>query len=427
MLRFNLNFFLIYSLFDLDSLCATFSIMDSLHELYRIGYGPSSSHTMGPHRAASQYRARHPDAVRYRVSLFGSLAATGKGHLTDVALVQAFHPVPVEVVWVPEQQLPLHPNGMLFEAIAADGAVSDPWEVYSFGGGAIGDRPISDAGSIYDLRSFNEIVARCERVGQAIWEYVEEREGAEIWEYLHEIWRVMREAIARGLETEGVLPGSLGVRRKAVSFHRKTLLSSRHLKIAGILSSYALAVSEENASGGLVVTAPTCGSAGVLPAVLRFLQETFHCSETSILHALATAGLIGNLIKHNASISGAQVGCQGEVGAACAMAAGAAAQLQGGTVRQVEYAASMALEHHLGLTCDPVAGLVQIPCIERNAFAANRAVNCADYALFTDGTHIISFDEVVAVLLETGSNMPSLYRETAEGGLAAAYRQRGGE
>jgi L-serine dehydratase len=313
---------------------------------------------------------------------------------------------------------------MLFEVISAEGEPTDPWEVYSLGGGAISDGAVYKADPTYDLRSFNEIITRCEGAGHAVWEYVEERDGTEIWDYLHEVWRVMQEAIARGLETEGVLPGGLGVRRKAVSFHRKSVLSSRHLKIAGILSSYALAVSEENASGGLVVTAPTCGSAGVLPAVLRFLQETFHCSEVSILHALATAGLIGNLIKHNASISGAQVGCQGEVGAACAMAAGAAAQLQGGTVRQVEYAASMALEHHLGLTCDPVAGLVQIPCIERNAFAANRAINCADYALFTDGTHIISFDEVVSVLLETGSNMPSLYRETAEGGLAAAYRQR---
>ena len=212
--------------------------------------------------------------------------------------------------------------------------------------------------------------------------------------------------------------------RKAWAIYRKTINAGKHSKRQGLLSAYALAVSEENAAGGQVVTAPTCGSCGVLPSVLRYLKETLRCPEASILRALATAGLIGNLIKHNASISGAQVGCQGEVGAACAMAAGAAAQLMGGTIRQVEYSAAMALEHHLGLTCDPVAGLVQIPCIERNAFAANRAVGCATYALFTDGMHLIPFDEVVAVMLETGNNLPSLYRETASGGLAAAYQRR---
>jgi len=234
----------------------------------------------------------------------------------------------------------------------------------------------------------------------------------------------MRVTIKRGLKAEGVLPGGLKVPRKAWSFYRKTISAGEHSRRQGRLSAYALAGSEENAAGGQVVTAPTCGSCGVMPAVLRYIKEILHCPESSILRALATGGLIGNLIKHNASISGAQVGCQGEVGAACSMAAAAATQLMGGTIRQVEYAAAMALEHHLGLTCDPVGGLVQIPCIERNAFAANRAVGCATYALFTDGTHLIPFDEVVAVMLETGNNLPSLYRETASGGLAAAYQRR---
>jgi L-serine dehydratase len=277
---------------------------------------------------------------------------------------------------------------------------------------------------VYDLDSFIDILARCEKNGQAVWEYVEECEGPEIWTFLGEIWQAMQDTIARGLVAEGVLPGGLGVPRKAWAFYRKTANTGQHSHRSGLLAAYALAVSEENAAGGLVVTAPTCGSSGVMPAVLRYLQETFACPKAAMLRALATAGLIGNLIKYNASISGAQVGCQGEVGAACAMAAGAAAQLMGGTVRQVEYAASIGLEHHLGLTCDPVAGLVQIPCIERNALAANKAVICADYSLFTDGVHRIPFDDVVAVMWETGNNLPSLYRETASGGLAQAYKRR---
>lgn len=398
--------------------------MESIRELYRIGYGPSSSHTMGPRKAAEVFKERYPVAQKYRVTLFGSLAATGKGHLTDIAIQEALAPMPVEIIWKPAELLPLHPNGMQFEALLPDGRTSEPWQVYSLGGGAIGDSTHSKQEEVYDLHTLTDIMERCSQRGQAFWEYVEEREGKDIWPFLKRIWETMLEAMNRGLTTEGVLPGGLNVPRKAWAFYRKTINAGEHSKRQGLLAAYALAVSEENAAGGQVVTAPTCGSCGVLPSVLRYVQEYFRCPEDSLLHALATAGLIGNLIKNNASISGAQVGCQGEVGAACAMAAGAAAQLMGGTVRQVEYAAAMALEHHLGLTCDPVAGLVQIPCIERNAFAANRAMDCADYALFTDGTHLIPFDEVVAVMLETGNNLPSLYRETASGGLAAAYRRR---
>lgn len=399
--------------------------MESIQELFRIGVGPSSSHTMGPRRAAEIFRRRYPFAAAYRVKLYGSLAATGRGHLTDAAIKKLFDPEKLEIVWKPEKQLPLHPNGMRFEALSAEGKALGRWEVYSVGGGALrddGTLPVPQ--NVYDLRSMREILDQCKQTGQALWEYVEARESPQIWDHLREVWAVMRAAVERGLHAEGVLPGGLGLARKSWSFYRKATLSGAVLQRAGLVSAYALAVSEENASGGVIVTAPTCGSAGILPAVLRSLQETLNCSDDAVLRALATAGLIGNLAKHNASISGAEVGCQGEVGVACAMAAGAAAQLLGGTARQIEYAAEMGLEHNLGLTCDPVAGLVQIPCIERNAFAAAQALASADYALFTDGGHRISYDDVVSVMRETGHALPSLYRETSEGGLAGAYRRK---
>ena len=400
--------------------------MESIRELIRIGVGPSSSHTMAPRRAAERFCGQHPDAARYRVTLFGSLAATGKGHLTDVALCDAFDPAPVEIVWEPEQELPLHPNAMRFEALdEADGVVAS-WQVYSVGGGALREEGQDPrAASVYDLHTMADILARCEESGWTLWEYVEQREGAEIWTFLREAWHAMRAAIDRGILAEGVLPGGLGLTRKAWAFHRKTRTAGPHFRRTTLLSAYALASSEENASGGVIVSAPTCGSCGAVPAVLRYLQETIDCDEDAVLRGLATAGLIGNLVKHNAAVSGAEVGCQGEIGTACAMAAAAAVQLLGGTARQAEYAAEMALEHHMGLTCDPVAGLVQIPCIERNAFAAARALTCAEYALFSDGGHRIPFDEVVAVMRQTGHDLPSLYRETASGGLAAAYRLRG--
>ncbi len=382
---------------------------------------------MGPHRAAQLFRARFPQAARFRVALYGSLAATGKGHRTDVAITQGLAPAPVELLWHPHETLPLHPNGMRFEALSESGEVLGSWEVYSVGGGALRDAQTpAESASIYPYTTMGEILRHCEETGQSLWEYVAACEGEEIWDYLAEVWRVMEAAIARGLETEGVLPGGLGVARKASVVWRKAMLGSAHVQRAGRLAAYALAVAEENAASGIVVTAPTCGSSGVVPAVLHYLKETLPLSETLILRALATAGLIGNLVKHNGSISGAEVGCQGEIGTACAMGAAAATQLLGGTVRQIEYAAEMGLEHHLGLTCDPVAGLVQIPCIERNVFAASRALTCADYALFSDGTHRIPFDEVVHVMMQTGHDLPSLYRETAHGGLAAAYRKRGG-
>ncbi len=397
-------------------------MMDSIRELFRIGRGPSSSHTMGPSKAATQFRQRFPQVNTFRVHLFGSLALTGRGHMTDVAIKDAFHPLPVEILWKPAIELSYHPNGMWFDALNEDGSLLERWEIFSVGGGALREANQPNmVKPVYDLTSMNDILSYCIDSGKTFWEYVEEREGQQIWGYLDEIWKVMQAAIERGLEAEGVLPGGLGVARKASSFERQVSSKITTFYSEGHLPAYALAVAEENASSGVVVTAPTCGSCGILPAILRHVKENANSRPQAILRALATAGLVGNLIKHNASISGAEVGCQGEVGAACAMAAAAAAQLLGGSPRQVEYAASMGLEHHLGLTCDPVNGLVQIPCIERNVFAATRAINCARYACYTDGSHRISFDQVVQVMKETGHALPSLYRETSTGGLATIY------
>jgi L-serine dehydratase len=399
--------------------------MESIKELYRIGIGPSSSHTMGPRRAAEIFLSRQPAAALYRATLFESLAATGRGHLTDAAIRSVFPPGSLQINWQPDQKLPMHPNGMRFEALDAHGSSLAFWEVYSVGGGALRDgNSLPKPEQIYDLSNMQAILAHCKKSGQALWEYVQDCEGPEIWVHLEQVWAVMCAAIQRGMQAEGVLPGGLGLARKSWAFYRKASLSGAMLQRAGMVSAYALAVSEENASGGEIVTAPTCGSSGILPAVLFYLQDILKCSQETVLRALASAGLIGNLAKYNASISGAEVGCQGEVGVACAMAAGAAAQLMGGTPRHVEYAAEMGLEHNLGLTCDPVAGLVQIPCIERNAFAAAQALASADYALFTDGGHRISYDDVVAVMRETGRALPSLYRETSTGGLAAQYSHR---
>jgi L-serine dehydratase, iron-sulfur-dependent, single chain form len=396
--------------------------METLTELFRIGYGPSASHTMGPRKAAEIFLDQHRDAHHFRVTLYGSLAATGKGHLTDLALTEALKPYPLELVWHPEEQLPLHPNGMEFEAFAADGSSLGLWRVYSVGGGAL---KVEGASlllhDIYDLSTMSEIVARVSQSAQPLWSYVIEQEGTAIWDYLKDVWRVMQDSVKRGCEAVGVLPGELQLPRKSLSFFLKAKQDRGPFQRTNLLFAYSLAVSEENAAGGKIVTAPTCGSCGVLPSVLYFLQKTNRLSEKIVLQALATAGLIGNLVKTNGSISGAEVGCQGEIGTACAMTAGAAAQLLGGTPQQVEYAAEMGFEHHLGLTCDPVAGLVQIPCIERNAFAATRALDSAEYAILTDGQHRISFDEVVRTMMETGHDLKLSYRETSTGGLAAIY------
>lgn len=399
--------------------------MDSLKKLYRIGVGPSSSHTMAPRRAADLFLKMHPGGAHYRVTLFASLAATGKGHLTDKAIEEVFFPRSLDIVWREQEELPLHPNGMRFEVLDSDRVVIDSWEVYSVGGGTLiekGKSPVSK--SLYPLTSMNDIIDYCQSSGKSFWGYVESCEGNGIWDYLDTVWETMKASLERGLVTEGVLPGGLGLARKGPSLHAKALMLKADLRHDGLLAAYAYAVSEENATKGTIVTAPTCGACGVVPAVLYYLFHTIDPSHKAILKALATAGLIGNVVKENASISGAEVGCQGEVGTACAMAAGAAAQMLGGSIRQIEYAAEMGLEHHLGLTCDPVDGLVQIPCIERNAHAATRALSCCHFALLSDGEHKISFDDVVAVMKETGRALPSLYRETSAGGLAKIYRGR---
>lgn len=401
--------------------------MESLRQLYRIGTGPSSSHTMAPRQAALTFLEKHPGAEHYRVTLFGSLAATGRGHLTDKALFDVFqaHESELELLWVPEQQLPLHPNGMRFEAMTTSGSLLHSWEVYSVGGGALQDsEELVLPPSIYPLTKLTAILGELENSGESLWEYVLHCEDHNFLDFLDKIWDVMTLAISQGLKHVGVLPGGLGLGRKAHTFYRKSSLYGPDMKNSARVWAYALAVAEENASGGMIVTAPTCGASGVLPAVLQYLNETLECSHEDILRALATAGLIGNLVKYNASISGAEVGCQGEIGTACAMAAAAATQLHGGTAKQIEYAAEMGLEHHLGLTCDPVDGLVQIPCIERNAHAATRALSCCHFSLLSGGEHKISFDEITMVMRETGHALPSLYRETSAGGMAQAYRQR---
>ena len=377
---------------------------------------------MAPRRAAQEFLSLTPEAASYRVTLYGSLAATGRGHLTDAAITDVLSKAaPMTIEWRPQEVLVEHPNGMKFEAYDEQGAVMRSWTTFSVGGGALSDDVHEDI-ALYDKTTIREILEWCQARGYSFWEYVEHCEGAGIWEYLAEVWRVMQEAIKRGLDAEGVLPGGLGVRRKAGDYYIHAQNSVKQLYNRGLMYSFALAVIEENASGGTIVTAPTCGSCGVLPAVLYYMKEQFHLPDSRILRALATAGLFGNVVKHNASISGAQVGCQGEIGVACAMAAAASCQLSGGSISQIEYAAEMGLEHHLGLTCDPVCGLVQIPCIERNAFAATRAYDAGAFAMFSDGRHRVPFDNVVSAMRETGHDLPSLYKETAEGGLAKTYQ-----
>lgn len=395
--------------------------MESIRQIYKIGNGPSSSHTMGPKKAATLFAEKIGDAARCVVTLYGALAATGRGHLTDKAILDVLTPVvPTEIDWQPDTVLPFHTNGMKFTLYDAAGRELKSETFYSIGGGDIvregeSRRPSE---SIYGMSKIKDIQKWCEETGHSYWEYVGEAEGDGIWDYLRRVWQVMKAAVERGIEAEGVLPGGLGVRRKAVSYYVHAAGYNTSLKSRGLVYAYALAVSEENAAGGEIVTAPTCGSCGIVPAVLYHLHTSKGFSEQRILRALATAGLFGNVVKHNASVSGAEVGCQGEVGVACAMAAAAASQLFGGTPAQIEYSAEMGLEHHLGLTCDPVCGLVQIPCIERNAYAAARALDANLYSAFSDGKHSVDFDRIVEVMKQTGHDIPSLYKETARGGLA---------
>lgn len=401
--------------------------MKSIKELYKIGKGPSSSHTMGPRKAAQIFLERNPKNVaQFKVTLYGSLAATGKGHLTDVAILEILEPIaPVEIEWQPKITLPFHPNGMKFSAYDTQKELLDQWIVYSVGGGALqeANNTSLESPEVYEMKNMTEILKWCETTGKTYWEHVKEREESDFWDYLNEIWKTMKASVEEGLEQEGVLPGGLNLRRKAAAYYIRATGYKESLRTRGLVFAYALAVSEMNSSGGEIVTAPTCGSCGVVPAVLYHLQKSRDFSDIRILRALATAGLVGNIVKTNASISGAEVGCQGEVGVACAMGAAAANQLFGGSPAQIEYAAEMGLEHHLGMTCDPVCGLVQIPCIERNAYAAARALDANIYSTYTDGMHRVSFDKVVQVMKQTGHDLPSLYKETSEGGLAKDYQQ----
>lgn len=396
--------------------------MKSLYELYRIGNGPSSSHTMAPKRAIIQFLKKYPAAAAFRVTLYGSMAATGRGHLTDVALTEAVADKAVEIIWKPEEELSDNYNGIHFEAVDGSGNILGETNEYSSGGGAL----LSDKSSseIYSEGNLSTILEICGNKKISFWKYVIEREGEELPPYLAKIWHVMEASINKGINRTGILPGSIKLARKSNIFYLKSSNLESEFKADALVSAYAYAVSEESASGGQIVTAPTCGSSGVLPAVLYSLQQRLNFTETDIVRALATAGLFGNIVKRNGSISGACVGCQGEIGTACAMAAAASTQLLGGTPAQIEYAAEMGLEHHLGLTCDPVKGMVQIPCIERNAHAALRAFDCAHFALLSDGSHRISFDDVVAVMLETGQSLSKKYKETSTGGLARIYDKR---
>ncbi len=393
--------------------------MESIKQILKKGYGPSSSHTLGPHRAATIFHQRNPQAQRFRVTLYGSLAATGKGHRTDVAISAAAAPIPVDFVWRADIVPEFHTNGMLFEALDADNNVTDHWKIYSIGGGLLANEEIhEEAKPVYELSHISDILKYIEREGLTFWEYVEMHEDKDIWDYLMDMWQTMQQTIEVGLSSEGVIPGGLHLRSKARQYYVRASSYKPSLQGRCLVVAYALATSERNAVGSTIVTAPTCGSSGVLPAVLYHLKKNHNFTDTDILRAMATAALFANVIKTNASISGAEVGCQGEVGSACVMAAVAANQLFGGSPQQIEYAAEMAMEHNLGLTCDPMCGLVQIPCIERNAMAALRALDINLYAMMSDGKHIISFDKVVETMKKTGHDLPSLYKETAMGGLA---------
>lgn len=396
--------------------------MRSLKELYRIGRGPSSSHTIGPERACKLFLSENSEATNFVVRLYGSLAKTGEGHGTSKVIESILKNVKVECDEITECP---HPNTM--DLIAYMGAAKTAeMRVYSVGGGAIRieGRADTEGAEIYPLRTMADIRAYCDKKNMRIYDYVFECEGEGLKEYLAEVWKTMQEAVARGVARTGVLPGGLDVERRAkILFDGIVENEGAEIRENRLVCAYAFAVSEENASGGTIVTAPTCGACGVLPAVLKYSQERKDYTDEEMVNALATAGLIGNLIKTNASISGAECGCQAEIGSACCMATAALAELRGLSLGQIEYAAEVAMEHHLGLTCDPICGLVQIPCIERNAVAAMRAINAASLAYFLSDSRKISFDLVVQTMYETGKDLKKHYRETAEGGLAKLYKK----
>ena len=402
--------------------------MKSIRDVYKIGKGPSSSHTMGPARAMEIFVSENSDADAYRVVLFGSLADTGKGHGTDHAITMVAGDKPCEIVFnTTDRDLP-HENTMDIYAIRGGKMDEKPMRVMSIGGGDIrieGRDMSASAPDVYPESTFAEISALCKREGIRISEYVMMREGKDIENFLFEVWLVMQNAIHEGLTTSGILPGGLGVERKAQQLYNQRHIDEREVTRENrIVCSYAYAVSEQNADNGTIVTAPTCGACAVLPSVLLYMQRKHNFSDKKILEALAVAGLIGTIVKTNASVSGAECGCQAEIGTACSMASAALAELFEMGIDQIEYSAEIAFEHHLGLTCDPICGLVQIPCIERNAVAAMRAINAVNLANFLSGSRKISLDMVIETMYETGKDLSHLYRETSAGGLAKLYMKK---
>ena len=402
--------------------------MKSIREIYKIGKGPSSSHTMGPERAALQFLKEYPDAARYQVILYGSLNKTGVGHGTDSVLRETLGPDKTEIIFSPDEWEGMHPNTLDLIAFDEEGSKLGRQRVESIGGGDIrfpGQKK-AEGEEVYIEHSFAEIADFCKwRYITKLSDYVELNEGPEIWDFLNTVWQVMKNAIDEGLKAEGVLPGGLNVQRKARFLYEQTPKTDEPgLAEFQRIAAYAYAVAEQNAGNGTIVTAPTCGACGIVPAVLKYAQETKGFTDEEICRALATAGIIGNLTKTNASISGAECGCQAEVGTACSMAAAALAELYNQNLDQVEYAAEVAMEHHLGLTCDPICGLVQIPCIERNAVAAMRAMNACNLSYFLTGSRNISYDMVCRAMKETGINLNHRFRETSEGGLAKIYARR---
>ena len=401
--------------------------MKSIREIYKIGKGPSSSHTMGPERASQLFKRKYPNADSFKVILYGSLSKTGVGHGTDRVIRDVLSPLPTEIVFSTEELKNSHPNTMDLIALK-DGAEIGTLRVESIGGGDIRIPGTKDAEGeeVYIEHSFAEIADFCKwRYIHTLSEYVELNEGPEIWDFLMEVWLTMKQAIADGLKAEGVLPGGLNVQRKAkYLYEQETIENEPALREFQLIAAYAYAVAEQNADNGTIVTAPTCGACGVLPAVLKYAQDTKGFTDEQICRGLATAGIIGNLTKRNASISGAECGCQAEIGTACSMAAAALAELYNQDLDQVEYAAEVAMEHHLGLTCDPICGLVQIPCIERNAVAAMRAMNACNLSYFLTGSRNISYDMVCRAMHETGINLNHRFRETSEGGLAKLYNRK---
>ncbi len=402
--------------------------MKSIREIYKIGKGPSSSHTMGPERAALLFLKRYPEATSFQVTLYGSLSKTGVGHGTDRVLMDTLGETRTKILFSQEHWEGMHPNTMDFSAFADDIEIGH-LRVESIGGGDIrvpGERQAVHSEEVYIEHSFAEIADFCKwRYIDTLSEYVELNEGPEIWDFLMEVWLIMKAAIEEGLSKDGVLPGGLNVHRKAkYLYEQKPEEDIPARNEFQRIAAYAYAVAEQNADNGTVVTAPTCGACGVVPAVLKYAQDTAGYTDEQILRGLATAGIIGNLTKTNASISGAECGCQAEIGTACSMAAAALAELYGQNLDQVEYAAEVAMEHHLGLTCDPICGLVQIPCIERNAVAAVRAMNACDLSYFLTGSRNISYDMVCRAMKETGVNLDHRFRETSEGGLAKLYNRK---